>query len=535
MYLDHRCFLPHTDVLRKDSNNFPSKRESISQAPQLKTMEFVDKAIQDVCSAKNKREKKNMLQEVGCRGPYSFRKLPFYDRFLSTPVEPMHLIKNISEHIVKLLSGSKDSLKVREEEKQRERFSMSWVTSENILPPAPFTLSKSEREIANSRAISILVPAGFDWKPRRLFVQSGIGYIKSIEWKHILTCGILKYCLRDLLGGKQRRTLFELCDVISLLTKDAISSTELDVIEYRVHRVLALIERDFPVSLNVISFHLLHHLPMYIRRFGPVYEFHMFPMERFNSWIGKRVMNKRFPEATVLESYRLFEFSFFLQISGRIPNSRCFDVLDGNDSEADTSEVSSSGKLESDEMNALESLYQKIDPDYGTLVSMYELEKKRAKKAHRVKKFPPLSRWESGCDYVLSQDQLELRHGPSNSVTDLRTYTLKDDHGRCIKYAIINSTKKSVSSCVSLCLDSVLSQGEMKFGQIARIFQHVFNKKMYTLAKLQWFCDIELDRQSGLYFSSNTTVSPYQIVPLKDLSKPLVHALDGQKFWFLNV
>ena len=504
----------------------------MSQAPQLKTMEFVDKAIQDVCSAKTKREKKSMLQEVGCRGPYSFRKLPFYDRFLSTPVEPMHLVKNISEHIVKLLSGSKDSLKVREEEKQRQRFSMSWITSENALPPAPFTLSKNEREIANTRAISILIPAGFDWKTRRLFVQSGIGYIKSIEWKHILTCGILKYCLRDLLGEKQRATLFELCDVISLLTKDAISSTELDAIEYRVHRVLALIERDFPVSLNVISFHLLHHLPMYIRRFGPVYEFHMFPMERFNSWIGKRVMNRRFPEATVVESYRLFEFSFFLQISDRIPNSKCFDVLDGN--ETDISRESSPGKLESDEMKALESLYQKIDPDYGTLVSVYELEKKSARKAHRIKAFPPLSGWESG-DYVLSQDQLELRCGPSNSVTDLRTYTHKDDHGRYIKYAVINSAKKTASSCVSLRLDSVLSQGEMKFGQITRIFQHVFNKKMYTLVKLQWFCDVELDRQAGLYFSSKTTVSTYQVVPIKDLSKPLVHAIDGHKIWFLNV
>ena len=96
----------------------------------------------------------------------------------------------------------------------------------------------------------------------------------TTEWKHILTCGILKYYLRDL-EERQRATLFELCDVISLLTKDAISSTELDAIEYRVHRVLALIERDFPVSLNVISFHLLHHSPMYIRRFGPVYEFHV--------------------------------------------------------------------------------------------------------------------------------------------------------------------------------------------------------------------------------------------------------------------
>ena len=66
---------------------------------------------------------------------------------------------------------------------------------------------------------------------------------------------------------------------------------------------------------------------------------------------------------------------------------------------------SSPGKLESDQMKTLESLYQKIDPDYGTLVSVYELEKKHARKAHRVKAFPPLSGWESG-DYVLSQDQL---------------------------------------------------------------------------------------------------------------------------------
>ena len=72
-------------------------------------------------------------------------------------------------------------------------------------------------------------------------------------------------------------------------------------------------------------------------------------------------------------------------------------------------------------MKALKSLYQKIDPDYGTLVSTYELEKKRARKAHRAKAFPPLSGWESS-DYMLSQDQLELCCGPSNSVTDLRIY-----------------------------------------------------------------------------------------------------------------
>ena len=66
-------------------------------------------------------------------------------------------------------------------------------------------------------------------------------------------------------------------------------------------------------------------------------------------------MSRRFPEATVLESYRLFELSS----CGRIPNSKCFDIPDEN--EVDASEESSSGSLDSDEMKALDSLYQKID------------------------------------------------------------------------------------------------------------------------------------------------------------------------------
>lgn len=45
----------------------------------------------------------------------------------------------------------------------------------------------------------------------------------------------------------------------------------LNVLEYDLHKALALLEWDFPVSLHVSVFHLLHHLPTYLRRFGPVY------------------------------------------------------------------------------------------------------------------------------------------------------------------------------------------------------------------------------------------------------------------------
>ena len=131
-----------------------------------------------------------------------------------------------------------------------------------------------------------------------------------------------------MLGIKQQATLFALCDVLTrLYSYDVIMTDEL---EMDVHHALALVECDFPVSLNTIVFHLLHHLPFFIRRFGPLYNYWMYPFERFNSWISRRIQNRRYPEATVIETYRLFEWSIHLQISGKLPNSfsSCFSELD---------------------------------------------------------------------------------------------------------------------------------------------------------------------------------------------------------------
>ena len=60
-------------------------------------------------------------------------------------------------------------------------------------------------------------------------------------------------------------------------------------LEVETHHVLALLEREFPVSLHVIVFHLLRYL-------------------HYNKtvWTSLRMMNRWFPESTVLESYRFY-------------------------------------------------------------------------------------------------------------------------------------------------------------------------------------------------------------------------------------
>ena len=57
---------------------------------------------------------------------------------------------------------------------------------------------------------------------------------------------------------------------------------------------------------------------MFIRHFGPVYGFWMYPYERFNSWISRRVLNRRYPESTVVETYRLSEWANFMEVTGQL-------------------------------------------------------------------------------------------------------------------------------------------------------------------------------------------------------------------------
>ena len=132
IYLDHRRFLPLRDPLRLDSSSIPSKKVCAVDAPLVKTQTFIDTHSLQYMSLSTIKEKKEYAQKIGCTGITPLRTLSHHDRHLSTPVEPMYFIKGIGEHLIKLiiLCGLEDSVKVRNEEKSRMRFTSSWVSSE---------------------------------------------------------------------------------------------------------------------------------------------------------------------------------------------------------------------------------------------------------------------------------------------------------------------------------------------------------------------------------------------------------------------
>jgi len=68
--------------------------------------------------------------------------------------------------------------------------------------------------------------------------------------------GIIKYCLRGLLGSQQRKALFMFLNVCSKIFAEKQSLQELHQLLVEVNTTLALLERDMPLTIQVRLIHL---------------------------------------------------------------------------------------------------------------------------------------------------------------------------------------------------------------------------------------------------------------------------------------
>ena len=214
VYLNHRNFLPANDHLRLQRAGFPNKKKP-RHTPKVKDQNYIIEAQKRYERA---TDPKSVAKRTGFKGSYyALQRLPHHDRYLNTPTEPMHLIKNVVEHLVKLLAGLEDSKKVRKHEEHIGRFRKSWVTDESsALPAAPFRLQPAEIVITSQRAKQVQVPLSVEWTPKPIF-GGKIGKMNSHMYKELVSTRILKYTLRGLLGKRQRITLFFFLDTLAPL------------------------------------------------------------------------------------------------------------------------------------------------------------------------------------------------------------------------------------------------------------------------------------------------------------------------------
>ena len=63
--------------------------------------------------------------------------------------------------------------------------------------------------------------------------------------------GILKYCVRGMLGDSQQETVIQFMDAIAAICAPSQDKARIEALKEKVAVALAQVERDFPVSLQV--------------------------------------------------------------------------------------------------------------------------------------------------------------------------------------------------------------------------------------------------------------------------------------------
>ena len=128
VYLENRRFLPENDPLRSKKKNFPDQKTERRLPPDELTTEDILWNSVAHSSAKNKSQASNVRKATGSRGVNCFMLLPNHDRPAQAFPDMMHDIKNIVCTFFDLFIGKGDSTKVRNAEKDVQRFKDCWLT-----------------------------------------------------------------------------------------------------------------------------------------------------------------------------------------------------------------------------------------------------------------------------------------------------------------------------------------------------------------------------------------------------------------------
>ncbi|KAI8490598.1 hypothetical protein Bbelb_318660 [Branchiostoma belcheri] len=375
--------------------------------------------------------------------------------------------------------------------KQRKRGKAQQKTGDK-LKPGPWALTKADQKKADIRSSAVKVPVNFGWRPRPFFEK--ISNMKSHCWKQIFSHGIMKYCARGFMNDKQRETLNLLCDVLSALCAPCVNRSRLPDLIRDIHRCLARLERDFPVSIMTAIVHWVSHITPYISEYGPSKTYWMFLYERMNSFLSARVKNRQHPEATVVESYRIYDFVQYMALAGFLPEgavptttAQQMALVEAEEDEdpgprEGKTEVSGAGQhiqLTKEQTIQLEDFHIKHTAKYQNIRKQL-----RAKYLHSPSKSSiPFTKWSSSSP-KLSTEEREAMAGPStHGIKYLRAvrdpgieYRCKDAETR---------TGSIVSSYVAVEGQQMRSQVDV--GRVNFFFKHSFLGEEVFLANVTWF------------------------------------------------
>ena len=222
----------------------------------------------------------------------------------------MHVEKNVGESLLgTMLHGkkSKDGVNSRKDLEDwgiRHGLHAQPRGNKTYLPPAPYTLSKVEKNIFCKRLYDFRGPDGYcsNLKSCVSLEDCKISGLKSHD-HHVLMQQLLPVLIRGLLPKKPRKTITRLCSSFNKLCQRIIDREKLQQLDDEIIVTLCELERYFPPSFFDIMIHLIIHLSREARLCGPVHFRWMYPFERYMKTLKDYVRNHARPEGCIAESY----------------------------------------------------------------------------------------------------------------------------------------------------------------------------------------------------------------------------------------
>ena len=92
-----------------------------------------------------------------------------------------------------------------------------------------------------------------------------------ILFLQFVTQNVAAWCIRGLLHKQQEDTLFRLFDTIKKLIQPSYSTEELPALIAETSTAVALLERDFPLTLQVNSFYVVQYKKKYTNIFKVIF------------------------------------------------------------------------------------------------------------------------------------------------------------------------------------------------------------------------------------------------------------------------
>lgn len=276
----------------------------------------------------NPGQPNNMPQKVainGIKGLHKFARLPDFDIEDSIEWDTFHIIGNIMRDIIQLLKGEKGcSEKIRmycqstgthptlwssanipansknnkshinSKAKKANNTSSSAAfvnTSVDTTKPPVWLVANEDQKRIDVAFENIYVPLGKanDFQIKEIFATTG--YLKGVPKMRLLLnyMDFMMFCIKKAMP-KAYRDLFSMLssDCVKLL-EPIVSEKEADDLYWRILETISVMEGMLPDSEAYFTRHELLHIPVAIKKLGPVKSWWTLSGERINGIVGKYV------------------------------------------------------------------------------------------------------------------------------------------------------------------------------------------------------------------------------------------------------